>query len=690
VLIFLALNAGAVLAALLIAYAAGAHERTGRLLFFTLCGYLILVHSVVLAAGVVGRLAPGGAVVVLALVLAIALSIAAWRRRRLETTQEPSVEGSLRFTSVTLVCPMVAIITGGVWMWPHVAGPTRLWIWDDYTYHMVYPALWLRDHVIAAALPENAFTMQAWYPLSGSLVATWFMLPFAGSRADALAWVSLTGLLYAAIVAWGGAELLARLGCRPGAWAVPVVLFATSQRIGVMASSFSDADLAQAAMLFAAFVLAIPRGDTERAEEIRADVWYAALLAGIAVGVKVSAAPAVLVVVVMMTWRARTPEARWRAAGRIALIFVVGGLATGGYWYVRNVIATGNPLYPAAFLFWPGATFPHTTLRDYAQNYGVGRTISDALVVYLNWPRFHAWLAIIGLAALAVWITAARRTATRPQTFFACGTLAITAVTLLLLPSTPYSAGNGMTFVAGLVHWDSMRYVALLPILGWMALGALVDAGAGAPGARTLLAMLITLGALLSSPLLGRDAVLLAIAAVALAKLASRVGVRRPSRRATLATVAASLLVVTGGAAALHATKAAATAAAFYREPLVGAALAVLDRQPTGTRVAVFGDQWIYPMFGARHHLVPVRVDGNGRVARTPIGDSMKPGPLTVDPWTLRRNLATAYIGIVVIMQMPHPGRSPEWPPQATALENVRGTRLLYRDSAIGIWKLGD
>jgi hypothetical protein len=74
-----------------------------------------------------------------------------------------------------------------------------------------------------------------------------------------------------------------------------VVLFATSQRIGVMASSFSDADLAQAAMLFAAFVLAIPRGDMERPEEIRADAWYAALLAGIAVGVKVSAAPAALV-----------------------------------------------------------------------------------------------------------------------------------------------------------------------------------------------------------------------------------------------------------------------------------------------------------------------------------------------------------------------------------------------------------
>ena len=106
------------------------------------------------------------------------------------------------------------------------SGGTRLWIWDDYTYHMVYPALWLRDHVIAAAAPENAFTMQAWYPLSASVVSTWFMLPFAGARADALAWVSLTGLLYAGVVAAGAAELFTRLGGRRGAWAVPVVLFA--------------------------------------------------------------------------------------------------------------------------------------------------------------------------------------------------------------------------------------------------------------------------------------------------------------------------------------------------------------------------------------------------------------------------------------------------------------------------------
>ena len=44
----------------------------------------------------------------------------------------------------------------------------------------------------------------------------------------------------------------------------------------------------------------------------------------------------------------------------------------------------------------------------------------------------------------------------------------------------PYSAGNAMTFRSGFIHWDSMRYVALLPFLGWAALGFVIDGGAGA------------------------------------------------------------------------------------------------------------------------------------------------------------------------------------------------------------------
>ncbi|MBM4442339.1 MAG: hypothetical protein FJ027_18140, partial [Candidatus Rokubacteria bacterium] len=584
------------------------------------------------------------------------------------------------------LAPAVAVGALAAWAWPQLADATRLWIWDDYTYHLVYPALWLREHAIAAVTPAHAFTMQAWYPLSASVVATWFMAPFAPLRGDALAWVSLTGVLYGALVATGMATLLARLGCRAGAWALPVAAFATSPRIGIMASSFSDADLAHAAALFAAVVLAVQCAEAERSGDIVVDTVYAALLSGVALGMKVSAAPAAAIVLVMLVLRTGTVT-RWpRALAQVGVIAAAGWTATAGYWYLRNVAHTGNPVYPAKFLWWPGGTFPHTTLREYAAHYGLARTLRDALAVYLDWPLFHALLAVAGLGGLAVVLAVRRGAVSRAQRYFAGGALAIAIVTLLALPSTPYSAGNGMTFVSGFIHWDSMRYVALLPLLGWTAAGMLLAGGAGAPASR-LVAGLVVIAAMLGLAnvglVAGASALGVAFVYVVLAARAPALG-----RRAALAVV----LLLTGAAAAgvafAHRGKAEATGAAFFREPLYGRALAVLDREAPGTRVALYGDQWVYPAFGSRHHLVPVRLDGDGRLASLPIGDAMTPGPLTVDPHTFRANLRTAGVGVIAVVHLPHPGRAPDWPPQATALDAVGGVRLLYRDAAVGLWKV--
>src|SRR5213076_487804 len=114
----------------------------------------------------------------------------------------------------------------------------------------------------------------------------------------------------AGLFAAATAALLGRLGCRPWAWALAVALFATSQRVAVMASSFSDADLAQAAALFAAFAFAVPRppagrdGDADGHREAAArgdivDACWAGLLSGIALGIKVSAVIPALIVLTM-------------------------------------------------------------------------------------------------------------------------------------------------------------------------------------------------------------------------------------------------------------------------------------------------------------------------------------------------------------------------------------------------------
>jgi hypothetical protein len=203
--------------------------------------------------------------------------------------------------------------------------------------------------------------------------------------------------------------------------------------------------------------------------------------------------------------------------------------------------------------------------------------------------------------------------------------------------------------VSAWFHWDSMRYVALLPILGWAALGVLI--GARSPSTRP-----------------------------------------GPWPRLTAAhralTVGAAALALGAVVASTHGAKASATGAAIHAEPLFGAAATVLDGQPAGSRVAVFGDQWIYPAFGERGHLHPVRLDRDGRPASQPIGDAMEPGDPAVDPATFRANLAAAGIDVVVLVRQPHPGRPDALPAQHAALERAPEARLVHRDRAVAIWRL--
>lgn len=677
---FLALNGGAVLAAFAFAVALGLGERRSRLFLGALAGYLVIVHSAVLVAGLTGFLTPAGLATVVGVFDVVALWMLHRRRRRADGALDRTDGG---FTAAAVFAPALAVVCAIAWTWPHLAWPTRLWVWDDYTYHMVYPALWLRERAIAAVGPAETFTMQAWYPMSGGVTAAWFAAPFAGSRAAALAWVSLTGVLYAGIVAVGAAETLARLGCRAGAWAVPVVLLATSSRIEIMASSFSDVDLAVAATLFGAFAFAMPRGDGESPSAVAVDAAYAALLSGFALGVKVSAAPVALIVLGMFL--ARLP----RAAARTLAGFVVGWAATAGYWYARNLAHTGNPVYPAAFLLWPGVRFSESTLLEYAQRYGVSRTVADALLVYTGWPLAHALLAAAGLLGLCGWTALGWRSATPARRSFGAGALAIAGTMLVLLPAAPFSAGNALTFRAGIIHWDSMRYVALLPILGWTALGFVVDAAMGGRGATTLASAAIAVVGVLAAYRLPFAAVLAAVAAATAVLVLRRWDAwpRRTLQRDLAATTVAAVIL---GALALwgHDRKTAVTAAALRHEPLFGGATAVLDAQPPGTRVAVFGDQWVYPTFGDRHHLRPVRLDRDGRVASAPIGGEMTPGAVAVDAATFRANLRAAGIGVVVVIQQPHPGRPAELPTQHAALERAGGARVLYRDRAVVIWQL--
>src|SRR5262249_48330444 len=160
-------------------------------------------------------------------------------------------------------------------------------------------------------------------------------------------------------------------------------------------------------------------------EDVVADTWYAALLTGVALGVKVNAAPAALIVLAMMMVRARggastAYRGRHFMAATVA-IFAISWAATAGYWYARNILNTGPPLSPAASVCGPARRFPETTPRGPGSHYGLRRALTDASDVYLNWPVLHATLGILGLAGLAGTLAFKRGALARPARYVAWG-----------------------------------------------------------------------------------------------------------------------------------------------------------------------------------------------------------------------------------------------------------------------------
>src|SRR4029453_11661215 len=143
----LSLNAGALAAAVAFALASGAGGRTSHLCLATLAGYLVIVHSTVLLTGLVGHLS----VQVLTGVVWVVFLIATWLAEFPGRHGDPGRPGSrTAYHPAALSPPLAATAAFLVWLWPHLLEATRLWVWDDYTYHLVYPALWFREHALAA------------------------------------------------------------------------------------------------------------------------------------------------------------------------------------------------------------------------------------------------------------------------------------------------------------------------------------------------------------------------------------------------------------------------------------------------------------------------------------------------------------------------------------------------------------
>lgn len=187
-------------------------------------------------------------------------------------------------------------------------------------------------------------TYQIHYPFNTEILSTWLMMSSGDDRFVYVASVFWFLLATLSVVSIG----LALIQRRPdrGLAFLSGALFAASPVVWYQASSFAPVDLATAAVMLAAVALATPsRSSGSRCAHSLSDSAIVGVATGLAIGGKITALPVVAVLwVYMVGFRSRRPDGTFIKLNIAALVVPV--IFFGTFWYIRNWVATGNPLFP--------------------------------------------------------------------------------------------------------------------------------------------------------------------------------------------------------------------------------------------------------------------------------------------------------------------------------------------------------
>jgi hypothetical protein len=258
-----------------------------------------------------------------------------------------------------MLAPLVVAI-GALFALFSVLAPSDIMDWDTLAYHLAVPKLWIE----AGKIGYIPFIHHSNFPFTVDLLYVWGLRWGGESGAKAF---QLAYLLIGAVLVFGLARQ--RYGTRAGWWAtvafvtVPVVLWeAGSAYIDVAHGLYAGGGILLAALAVA---------DPER----RRLLVPAGLLLGFAAGTKYTGLQTIaavgLVLVVAGLVRKQVGEGFKQAV-------VVGGLAmlVAAPWFVKNVVNTGNPVYPFFYERLGGHDWDQRRAdiyRNEQQTFGVGR-----------------------------------------------------------------------------------------------------------------------------------------------------------------------------------------------------------------------------------------------------------------------------------------------------------------------------
>ena len=367
---------------------------------------IVLVEELL---GAVGLLHAGA----LALALGAGCLLLALVARRAPSVEPPSPARPWTPLEIGLLAALLAALALRAWDALH----RTTFLYDALSYHLHAPATWLHDGRVSIVPAVFGDPAPAYAPSNVELV---FLFLLAPTRSAALAQAGQAPL--AAIACAAIAATVREAGGPRAAALAAALAFLLVPEVWQQATS-AMTDVGAAAFFLAAlpFLLRLARRRVLAPGDGASDAASLGLAAGLCAGAKVVGAVFVMPLVgvaVALCARARRP------ARQLATL-LVGAAATGAFFYVRNLVAAGNPLYPLAVkvgaaALWPGV-YDAAVLRTSAYHVAPGElaalgrlllepglafALGGALALTLGARRAPAWtllaLALVGLFWLVI------------------------------------------------------------------------------------------------------------------------------------------------------------------------------------------------------------------------------------------------------------------------------------------------
>jgi len=195
--------------------------------------------------------------------------------------------------------------------------------YDALVYHLGMPWSWLQNGSMAP-IPHNLFSH---FPLAASVV---FLGPVGLGLSQAAAGLHWTAMVLAVLAA---VELGRRAGAERWAWIAGACTVASWHGLWLAGLAAADWFVVLGLTVAAAEIVSVLKGGAPPAP------WLAGLALGMALATKYTAImPVAALLVALLLVR---PKA-WRWSALLGLVAV----ASSSFWYLRNLLGTGNPVYP--------------------------------------------------------------------------------------------------------------------------------------------------------------------------------------------------------------------------------------------------------------------------------------------------------------------------------------------------------